>query len=235
MLVVVDRVSAGYGSLQVVRSIEMKVAAGECVALLGWSGAGKTTLLKTIAGLVHASSGDIFFAGESIVALPAHERVQKGIVLVPEGRRLFAGMTVRENLLVGAHTIDNSSVVQQQLSHVLEFFPILADRRQQIVGTLSGGEQQMCAIGRAMMSSPRLMLIDELSLGLAPSVVDQLMEALAKLRRLGATIIIVEQDTDLAIRISDRIYVMQTGRITRQLETAAIVENPLIARDLVGP
>jgi branched-chain amino acid transport system ATP-binding protein len=233
MLLVVDAVSAGYGSLRVMQSIDMNIAAGQCVAVLGWNGTGKSTLLKTIAGLVRPYTGNIFFAGESIVTLPAHRRVQKGIALVPEGRRLFAGMTVRENLLVGAHTVGDQKVIQQQLDRVFELFPILADRRQQIVGTLSGGEQQMCAISRAMMSSPRLMLVDELSLGLAPSIVEHLIEALAKLRRLGGTVLLVEQDPDLAIRISDRVCIMQGGRITRQLETTAIVENPRLRQDLL--
>jgi branched-chain amino acid transport system ATP-binding protein len=162
------------------------------------------------------------------------ERAQKGIALVPEGRRLFAGMTVQENLLVGAHTIESRGIIERQLARVFELFPILAERGQQVVGTLSGGEQQMCAIGRAMMSSPRLMLIDELSLGLAPSVVDYVTEALGKLRRSGATIILVEQNADVAIRMSDRIYAMQTGRITHQVKTTAFLEDPRIGLDVVG-
>jgi ABC-type branched-subunit amino acid transport system ATPase component len=234
MLLTVDRLSAGYGSLQVVRSAELEVAAGEFVALVGRSGAGKTTLLKAVAGLLRPISGNIFFAGENITTLPANLRAQKGIALVPEGRRLFAGMTVQENLLVGAHTIESRAVIERQLARVFELFPILAERGQQVVGTLSGGEQQMCAIGRAMMSSPRLMLIDELSLGLAPSVVDYVTEALGKLRRSGATIILVEQNADVAIKMSDRIYTMQTGGITHQVKTTAVLEDPRIGLDVVG-
>jgi branched-chain amino acid transport system ATP-binding protein len=153
------------------------------------------------------------------------------MVLVPEGRRLFAGMTVHENLLVGAHA-RSRSLVQQQLGQVLELFPGLAERRSQIAGTLSGGEQQMCAIGRAMMSAPRIMLIDELSLGLAPVVVERLAQALAQIRHSGATIVLVEQDLDLALRLSDRSYVLQRGRIVRHLDSASVLEDRTLRREL---
>jgi branched-chain amino acid transport system ATP-binding protein len=214
MLLRVDGLSAGYGPLQVIRNASLAVAAGESVALLGVSGGGKTTFLKTIAGLIRPSSGAIVFAEEDVAGLPAHQRVKKGLVLVPEGRRLFVGMSVRDNLLVGAHTRADRTAIRRQLDFVFELFPILADRHGQIVGTLSGGEQQMCAIGRALMSSPRLVLIDELSLGLAPLVVDELENALGRMQRAGGTVLLVEQEPDLAIRLSNRVYVMEQGSIT---------------------
>jgi branched-chain amino acid transport system ATP-binding protein len=232
MLLAVDQISAGYGPLAVIQSVQMNVAVGECVALLGWSGAGKTTLLKTIAGLIRPSSGSILLDGEDIVALPAHRRLQMGMALIPEGRRLFVGMTVHENLLVGAHTLGSRALIHRQLDRVLQLFPALAERRSQIAGTLSGGEQQMCAIGRAIMSAPRLMLIDELSLGLAPVVVERLAQALAQIRQSGATIVLVEQDLDLAFKMADRSYVLQRGRIVRHLDGRSLPDERSLAREL---
>jgi len=232
-MLTVNNISAGYGSLKVINALSMDVSEGECVCLLGWAGTGKTTLLKTIAGLVTPDHGDIIYRGENITSVPAHGRVQKGLVLVPEGRRLFAGMTVHENLLVGAHCLDDSEIVKQQLDRVLALFPILAERRHQVVGTLSGGEQQMCAIGRALMSSPRLLMIDELSLGLAPVVVDRLVEALAHVRRRGTTMILVEQDAQLALDLSDRAFVMHRGRIMKSVSAAELVDNPELRQEIL--
>src|SRR5512135_1423226 len=166
----IKNLSAGYGPIEVVHAIDMDVAAGECVALIGWSGSGKTTFMKTVVGLLRASSGEIIYEGRDLIPLPAHLYVTRGIAMVPEGRHLFAGMSVYENILVGAHTVDNRASIAEQETLIFELFPILEQRRDQIAGTLSGGEQQMCAIGRALMSRPRLLLIDELSLGLAPVV-----------------------------------------------------------------
>ena len=233
MLLALDNVSAGYGPLEVISAVSLDVAEGECVSLIGWSGTGKTTLLKTIAGLIRPSHGAIAYRGESIVSAAPHERVQRGIALVPEGRRLFAGMTVYENLLVGAHCLSERKIIGQQLDRVLTLFPILDERRDQVVGTLSGGEQQMCAIGRALMSSPRLMLIDELSLGLAPIVVERLVEALTQVRRLGMTMFVVEQDVDLALKMSDRAYVMQRGRIVKSVTAATLAEDPDLRREML--
>jgi branched-chain amino acid transport system ATP-binding protein len=230
----VRNLSAGYGPIEIVRAVDMDVTAGECVALIGWSGCGKTTLLKTVAGLLEASAGQVFYEGRDIVLLPAHLRVAKGIALVPEGRHLFAGMSVHENILVGAHTVENTKIIAEQENLIFELFPILKQRRNQIAGTLSGGEQQMCAIGRALMSGPRLLLIDELSLGLAPIVVARLVEALTAIRRLGTTIIVVEQDASLALSISDRAYIMQSGQIKLTAFSATLMLDTAIQRDYTG-
>jgi branched-chain amino acid transport system ATP-binding protein len=226
MLLALNNISAGYGPLEVISALSLNVAEGECVSLIGWSGTGKTTLLKTIAGLIRPYRGAIVYCGESIVSAAPHERVQRGIALVPEGRRLFAGMTVHENLLVGAHCLSDRQIINQQLDRVLALFPILGERRDQVVGTLSGGEQQMCAIARALMSSPRLMMIDELSLGLAPIVVERLVEVLAEVRRLGMTMLVVEQDVDLALKMSDRAYVMHRGRIVKSGTASSLFDDP---------
>jgi branched-chain amino acid transport system ATP-binding protein len=231
MLLAINNISAGYGPLEVISSVSMDVGEGECVSLIGWSGAGKTTLLKTIAGLIRPFRGNIIYRGANIAAAPAHERVQMGIALVPEGRRLFAGMTTRENLLVGAHCLNESKMIHQQLGRVLKLFPVLAERCDQIAGTLSGGEQQMCAIGRALMSSPRMILIDELSLGLAPVVVDRLTEALAHLRHSGTTMVLVEQNAELALKLSDRAYVMQRGRIVTSVKASDALNDSTVWRE----
>ena len=233
-MLAIRNLSAGYGPIEVVRTIDMDVAAGECVALIGWSGSGKTTLLKTVAGLLQASSGAIVYEGFDIIDLPAHQRVARGIAMVPEGRHLFAGMSLHENILVGAHTVEDRDVVARQQELVFELFPILKQRSNQIAGTLSGGEQQMCAIGRALMSRPRLLLIDELSLGLAPIVVTRLVEALISIRKLGTTIVVVEQDASLALSIADRAYIMQRGQIERSAPSAILKNDVAIQRDYLG-
>jgi branched-chain amino acid transport system ATP-binding protein len=222
--------SAGYGAIEVVHAADIDIGAGECVALVGWAGSGKTTLMRTLAGLLEASAGEVVFDGRDITALPAHARVALGITMVPEGRRLFRGMTVRENILVGAHA-SPAAKYSARMAYVLDLFPILKERKDQIAGTLSGGEQQMCAIARALMSEPRFLLIDELSLGLAPVVVARLVEVLAAIRRNGTTILLVEQDAELALSISDRAYVIRGGRIVRSGRCAEIKSDPDMVRD----
>lgn len=229
----IRNVSACYGPIEVVRAVNMEVAAGECVALIGWSGSGKTTLLKTVVGLLPTSAGDIFYDGENITGVAAHLRVAKGIVMVPEGRHLFAGMSVFENMLVGAHTVSSRADVEKRTEYVFELFPVLKARRDQIAGTLSGGEQQMCAIARALMSSPRLLIIDELSLGLAPIVVAHLARTIVEIRNLGTTIVLVEQDAELATSISDRAYVIKRGRIAVSAASSALKDDPDIRRDFL--
>jgi branched-chain amino acid transport system ATP-binding protein len=229
----IRNVSAGYGPIEVIRAVNMEVAAGECVALIGWSGSGKTTLLKTVVGLLPATAGDIFYDGENITGVAAHLRVAKGIVMVPEGRHLFTGMSVYENMLVGAHTVSSRADIGRRAEYVFELFPILKTRRNQIAGTLSGGEQQMCAIARALMSAPRLLIIDELSLGLAPVVVSHLARAIIAIRRLGTTIVLVEQDAELATSISDRAYVIKRGQIAMAAASASLKNDPAIRRDFL--
>lgn len=212
-LLEVRGVQAGYGDLQALWGVDLGVDEGEWVTLLGLAGAGKTTLMKTLAGTLAPTSGTIRFRGRDLDGVASHERVALGMSLVPEGRRLFAGMTVVENLTAGAHATRSPATVAERLDRVFGLFPALRERRRQVVGTLSGGEQQMCAVGRALMSGPALLLVDELSLGLAPVLVDRLMEALAVIREQGTTLFIVEQDVRTALRHADRGYVMRQGKI----------------------
>jgi branched-chain amino acid transport system ATP-binding protein len=227
-------VSAGYGRLEILHRIDLSLHDGEWLALLGSVGAGKTTLLRTIAGSLLATRGEILYRGEDITAIPTHERVRRGISLVPEGRRLFAGMTVRENLMAGAFTVHDRCAIQEQLARVFALFSILADRRNQVVGTLSGGEQQMCAIGRALMSRPRLMLVDELSLGLAPVVVERLMRTLEDIRQAGTTLLIVEQDVRLSLARADRGAVLRQGGIVRCGDAAELLTDPDLRKFYLG-
>ena len=222
----VRNLSTGYGAIEIVHTVDMDVAAGECVALLGRSGSGKTTLMKTISGLLAPSSGEIIYEGINIVSQPAHMRVANGLAMTPEGRHLFAGMSVHDNLLVGAHSVRNRQVIARQQELTFSLFPILQERRNQIAGTLSGGEQQMCAIGRALMSAPRLLLIDELSLGLAPVVVSRLVASLKAIRQLGTTLVVVEQDATLAMMMADRAYILEQGRIRTASRSDALPTEP---------
>ena len=226
--------SAGYGGLMAIRSLDLEVKAGEWLALIGPVGAGKSTLLGGLAGLVAARQGEIRLDGEDIRLLPPHRRLRRGIALVPEGRRLFSGMTVRENLMAGTHALADPGMRRRNLDRVCELFPVLAERARQIAGTLSGGEQQMCAIGRGLMSAPRLLMIDELSLGLSPLLVEQLVEALAVLNREGLTIVVVEQDVVTALELADNAYVMDTGRIVRHGPSAELLGDPAVKQAYLG-
>ena len=200
----VHHLGSGYRPLQVLWDIDLSLEEGEWLALLGTNGAGKSTLLNTIAGLIKPFCGEIVYQEKEISALPVHERVRLGIALVPEGRRLFAGMTVIENLMMGAFTKTEHDRIVKELERVFDLFPILKERDKQVVGTLSGGERQMCAIGRALMSQPKLLLVDEMSLGLAPVVVDSLLETMVDIRRDGVTLLVVEQDVNTALVYADR-------------------------------
>ena len=222
----IRNLSTRYGAIEIISAVDMHVSAGECVALLGRSGSGKTTLMKTIAGLLAPSSGEIIYEGVNIVSQAAHMRVANGLAMTPEGRHLFAGMSVHDNLLVGAHSVRDRQVIARQQDLTFALFPILQQRRNQIAGTLSGGEQQMCAIGRALMSAPRLLLIDELSLGLAPVVVSRLVESLKAIRKLGTTLVVVEQDAALAMTMADRAYILERGRIRTGSRSDALPNEP---------
>jgi len=206
-------VSAGYGAANVLSDVDLEVRAGEWLAIVGAAAAGKTTLMSVIAGVLTPRTGSINLDGKDLASVPAFDRVRCGISLAPEGRRLFAGMTVRENLLMGAYAVDDRDDVDRQLETVLDLFPVLKERRKQVAGTLSGGEQQMCAIGRALMSGPRILLVDELSLGLAPVVVDELLAALTVVREAGTTLVVVEQDVRTSLTYADRAYVLRQGRV----------------------
>jgi branched-chain amino acid transport system ATP-binding protein len=223
-----------YGAVEAVRGINLSIRRGELVALIGSNGAGKSTFLKALAGILRPVSGNILFEGEELAAAPAHHVVSRGIVLVPEGRRLFADQTVIDNLLLGAYrrrdTSDRSAQIEQHLGR----FPVLRERRDNLAGTLSGGQQQMLAISRGLMASPRLLLLDEPSLGLAPLLVRQIFDTIETLRRQGVTILLVEQLANLALRVADRAYVLVQGQTVLQGTSEELLNNPEIARGYLG-
>ena len=228
-------VSAGYGDVQVLHDVDITVKAGEIVCLIGSNGAGKTTLLRTLSGMAKAVAGDITFAGQSLLGLSAQEIVRRGIAHVPEGRRLFAGMTVRENLLMGAYMRnDGRAVVNNDLDFVLKTFPRLAERLNQDASTLSGGEQQMCAVGRGIMANPLLLMIDELSLGLSPKLVGELGKALVEINQAGLSILLVEQDVATALRLATTGFVLDTGRIVLSGPTIDLAVNPDVRQAYLG-
>ena len=233
----VDSLGTGYGRLRVLEEVSLGARSGEMVTLVGSNGAGKSTLLKAIAGLLPAWKGRITFNGEDVSSLSAHRRVRRGLVLVPEGRMLFMSMTVAENLAVGAYTRRGRAAKRESAEatdHVLELFPVLRQRAQQPAGTLSGGEQQMLAVGRALMSRPKMLLLDEPSLGLAPKVIAEIFSALDELRAGGMTILLVEQDAKLALRHADRGYVMRTGEIVMSGRADELLANEDIRAIYLG-
>jgi len=224
---------AGYGEAQVLWNLALEVYVGEIVALVGANGAGKSTLLAVISGLLAPQRGSIEFDGSEISAWRADRIVAAGISHVPQGRRLFGGLTVVENLLMGAFTRSDGKTTDD-LARVFELFPHLRERADQRAGTLSGGEQQMCAIGRALMARPRLLLVDELSLGLAPIVVEQLIGVVATLRREGMTILLVEQDVQVALETADRGYVIENGRVAFGGASRDVLANPHVKTAYLG-
>jgi branched-chain amino acid transport system ATP-binding protein len=234
MMLEVRGLCSGYGELQILWDVDLTVGDGEWVALLGAVGAGKTTLMRTIAGSLPVVRGEIALAEEDVTGMPAYDRVRRGLSLVPEGRRLFRGMTVSENLIAGAFTVRHRRVISERLARVHELFPILRERSRQQVGTLSGGEQQMCAIGRSLMSAPRLLLVDELSLGLAPVVVDDLVEALVRIRAEGTALLVVEQDVELSLDCADRGHVLRQGRIVGGGPSAKLLADESLQREYLG-
>ena len=207
----VENINVYYGSIHAIKGISFDVYEGEIVTLIGANGAGKSTTLNTISGLLHPTTGSVSFLGESLAKIQPHKIVEKGLAQVPEGRRVFAQMTVQENLEMGAYT--QTSGLAEDLEKVYTLFPRLRERMHQTAGTLSGGEQQMLAMGRALMSRPKLLMLDEPSMGLAPILVEQIFEIIADLHKTGATILLVEQNAQMALSIASRGYVMETGRI----------------------
>jgi len=235
-LLEIENVTAGYGRNQVLHGVSLTVAEGEIVTLLGANGAGKTTLLDTVMGLVRARAGAIAFAGEPISALATAAIVRRGIALAPERRQLFGAMSVEENLLLGAYgrAQRGAESPRADLDAQYRRFPRLRERRRQLAQSLSGGEQQMAAIARALMARPRLLLLDEPSLGLAPLMVEQIFQCIEELRRGGGTILLVEQNARAALGIADRAYVLETGRITLSGNAAALLENPAVQDAYLG-
>ena len=234
-LLKVRGLQAGYGDVQVLWGVDIEVPRGEIVCLVGSNGAGKTTLMRTISGLVAARSGTLEFDGRQLVTGTPDKVLAAGIAHVPEGRRLFAAMSVRDNLLMGAYLrTDGNAAVDADLERMYGLFPILRQRHGQDAGTLSGGEQQMCAIARGLMGRPRLLLIDELSLGLAPAVVDQLCDTLRMLNGEGLAVLVVEQDVATALDLATQAFVMDTGRITRSGASAELLNDPAIREAYLG-
>ncbi|HEY8486456.1 MAG TPA: ABC transporter ATP-binding protein [Limnochordales bacterium] len=230
----VSALNAGYGSLQVLWDVHLEVGCGELVALVGPNGAGKTTLLRVVMGLLPAWSGRVEFQGTLLSAMSTPAIVERGVTCVPEGRRLFAGLTVEENLRLGAFAPAARRLVEQSLQEVYHLFPVLARRRRQLAGTLSGGEQQMLAIGRALMSRPRLLLLDEPSLGLAPHVVRHMFAIIESLRQGGRSLLLVEQNVRRALEIADRAYVLESGRVVLAGPAAAIRDHPHVVQTYIG-
>jgi len=230
----VSNLQAGYGDVQVLWDISLEVAADELVCIVGSNGAGKTTLMRCLSGLLKPSAGRIAVDGNPMQQATPADFVQAGIAHVPEGRRLFSAMSVRDNLLMGAYLRTDKAAIAADLERVYAMFPILASRRWQDAGTLSGGEQQMCAIGRGLMAAPSLLLVDELSLGLAPRAVELLTESLRAVKRAGVAILLVEQDVMNALELADRAYVIDHGRVVKAGAAMSLVNDPAIREAYMG-
>ena len=224
---------AGYGGAPALFGVDVDVGPGEVVTLVGNNGAGKTTLLRAVSRVI-AATGRLEFDGNDILPLTPEQVFARGLVQVPEGRQLFGHMTVEENLMMGAHKRGDKAGIANSFAWVQELFPILAERRRQLAGNLSGGEQQMCAVARALMAAPRLLMVDEMSLGLAPVIVDQLLSVLDQISKQQVAIFLVEQDVFAAFEVADRAYVMETGRIVRSGSTRELAEDPAVRAAYLG-
>ena len=233
-MLALDDVRVAYGNVEVLRGVSLRVAAGELVCLIGSNGAGKTTTAKTISGLLRPRSGRVTFLDARIDGRPAHEILRAGIAHCPEGRRIFPDMTVRENLEMGAFVRGRGARLTEDLDRVLARFPVLRQRARQLGGTLSGGEQQMLAIARALMSNPKLLVLDEPSLGLSPTMVETTFALITEIRRQGVTVLMVEQNAYLALRMADRGYVMETGRTVLEGAARSLLENEHVRRAYLG-
>ena len=233
-MLALEDVRVAYGNVEVLRGVSLRVAAGELVCLIGANGAGKTTTARTISGLLRPRSGRVTFLDARIDGRPAHEILRAGIAHCPEGRRIFPDMTVRENLEMGAFVRGRAAGIADDLDRVLERFPVLRQRARQLGGTLSGGEQQMLAIARALMSNPKLLVLDEPSLGLSPTMVETTFQLITEIRRQGVTVLMVEQNAYLALRMADRGYVMETGRMVLEGAARALLENEHVRRAYLG-
>ncbi len=232
MLLKVENIQVYYGAIHAIKGISFEVNEGETVALIGANGAGKSTTLKTVSGLMHPKTGKIEFLDKDITHIEAHKLVSQGLAHVPEGRHIFLQMTVQENLEMGSFT--RKGDISDALDNVFQHFPRLKERRKQIGGTLSGGEQQMLAMGRAMMISPKLLMLDEPSMGLAPILVEQIFDIIRELRKAGTTILLVEQNAGMALDIADRAYVLETGNITLSGTGAELAQSELVKKAYLG-
>lgn len=230
----IENINVYYGAIHALKGISVDVKEGEIVTLIGANGAGKSTILRTVSGLLRAKTGNIVFEGKSISTIPAEEIVKLGISQVPEGRRIFANMTVEENLELGAYIRKDKSGVSKDIAKVFERFSRLGERRKQIAGTLSGGEQQMLAIGRGLMSQPRLMLLDEPSMGLAPLLVKEIFSIIKEINASGTTILLVEQNAHMALSIAHQAYVLETGRITLAGTAKELSESEAVRKAYLG-
>lgn len=229
----VENINVYYGAIHAIKDVSLEVNEGEIVTLIGANGAGKTTTLQAISGLLHTSTGSIEFNGENLNKVPAHKIVEKGLAQVPEGRRIFLQMSVKENLEMGAYTQPSSSI-SDSIGSVYELFPRLKERRNQVAGTLSGGEQQMLAMGRALMSHPKLLMLDEPSMGLAPILVEQIFDIIKEMHKNGTTILLVEQNAQMALSVADRAYVMETGKITLSGTGAELASSDSVRKAYLG-
>jgi branched-chain amino acid transport system ATP-binding protein len=225
---------AWYGSINALKGISLEVKEGEIVTLIGANGAGKSTTLKCISGILKQVKGSIEFQGEELIGKPAHMIVEKGVCQVPEGRRIFGNLTVKENLLMGAYTVRDKSKIDEKMEKVFTIFPRLKERINQLGGTLSGGEQQMLAIGRALMSEPKLLLLDEPSLGLAPFLVLEIFRIIQEINQTGTTILLVEQNAHMALQIAHRGYVLETGRIVIEGSAQELAANEEVKKAYLG-
>lgn len=230
----VNNISTYYGNIQALRGISITVEEGEIVSLIGANGAGKTTTLRSISRLINLREGDIHFEGEDLAQFKAHDLVYKGIAMVPEGRGIFSKLTVSENLDMGAFSRTDSENIQNDLERVFELFPRLKERRNQVSGTLSGGEQQMLATGRALMATPRLLLMDEPSMGLAPVLVESVFDTIQQINKEGTTILLVEQNATMALQIANRGYVLQTGEIVLSDSAENLQKNEMVQKAYLG-
>ena len=230
----VSDLKVSYGAIQAIKGISLEVNEGEIVSLIGANGAGKTTTLHTITGLTKAQSGSVELEGRNLLATEAHKIVSLGLAHVPEGRHIFSSLTVEENLMMGAYIRKDKERIQQDLSRVYTLFPRLQERREQAAGTLSGGEQQMLAIGRAMMSNPRILLLDEPSMGLSPLLVKEIFHIIKELNQQGMTILLVEQNARIALSISNRAYVLETGKIVMEGEGQELLQDDQVRKAYLG-
>lgn len=233
-LLEVKDINVYYGVIQALKGISLEVNEGEIVALIGANGAGKSTTMQSIMGLIHPKSGEIYYNGERIDKISTHQIVKMGMTEVPEGRHIFQELTVMENIMLGAYTVKDREEKKKDLDNVFRLFPRLLERKNQVAGTLSGGEQQMLAISRALMSKPKLLLLDEPSMGLSPILVDEVFDIIKEIHKQGTTILLVEQNAEKALRIADKAYVLETGKITLSGSGKELRNNDLVIKAYLG-